>query len=427
MAQISSAPTTVTVTDIPPWAPNAGQYASISLFNPSSANPCPSNNCVYSGNSGFAAVWTAWNGGAYAPTIGKLGAMLFFGGGHFAYDGNEVVAYDVEARRAFRLSEPAPYNTRASGDSDSANVLVSADGEFPNGTPYPNHTNMAVDFVPSAAGGGLRGSFVFVGHDNTGVRITSNNLWRFDLQARSWNRVCTLPFPSTLGGLGTIAYDTKRQVVWAVFGEYHGSPSGILFQINLRTATAKRTDVNSPGGKLDIGYMPGFTYVQHMDCIVFPTRDGVGRPMRCIDLNGWSEGQPVLSYLVEQAGVACPSLWLDTRGDSWQVLANCDRLEYCPDDGRLYALDLTTTGACRLFSVSPPLSADQLRKSPWTWSSETLKSKSGESLALRNKPYSGTDDARLFGRLRYVPALKSFLISDHPDLPVQALRPGSFV
>ena len=70
---------------------------------------------------------------------------------------------------------------------------------------------------------------------------------------------------------------------------------------------------------------------------------------------------------------------------------------------------------------------DQLEAGTWAWTNETLRPKANERLALRNLPYGLGVDTRLYGRMRFVPAIKSFVLSDSPKLPAQALRPSAFV
>jgi hypothetical protein len=41
--------------------------------------------------------------------------------------------------------------------------MSDADGCFPDGTPYPNHTNMGCDFLPPIGGGGRLGAYAFLG------------------------------------------------------------------------------------------------------------------------------------------------------------------------------------------------------------------------------------------------------------------------
>ena len=428
MARITSTPTTLTVTSIPAWAPAPGQYASISLANASTIDPCPARNCSYSGNNGFESLWIAWNGGAYAPSLGEYGSMLFFGGGHFAYDGNCVAAYDVAARNWKLLSQPSNYNTRRSGDSDSVNVLVDQDGSFPDGTPYPNHTNMGCDYLPPAGGGGMLGSYVFMGHDNTGVNIRRNNLWRFDLQSRTWTR---WTMPVRLGDLCSLVYDSKRRGLWW-YAPYLAESyySGPLWFIDVVNRTITRVGINSAPGKLGPNiYMPGMTYVESRDCLVLPM-SGAGLELQCIELANLELGPNcwVRAFNVSQSGQKCRSLWLFPDGgsaNSWQNYATADKLEYCSEDGCVYSLDLYSSGPCNLYRLEPP-PPGQLQSGTWKWTNETLAPKAGEKLALRHLPYALGNDIRLYGRMRFAPSIKSFVISDLDRLPVQGLRPRSF-
>jgi hypothetical protein len=175
--------------------------------------------------------------------------------------------------------------------------------------------------------------------------------------------------------------------------------------------------------------MPGLTYVSSTDCLVLPL-SGQGLDIYCVDLSGlvlapncWAPG-----FVVRQSGTKARSLWLYPEGGSssaWQNFATTDQLEYCQDDGNLYALDTYTTGPCRLFRLKPP-PAGQLSTGVWEWASEVLIPKSSERLALREMPYSLATDTRLYGKMRYVSLLKSFVFSDYDKLPVQALRPRAF-
>ncbi|MBL8286384.1 MAG: hypothetical protein JNL85_00210, partial [Rubrivivax sp.] len=50
----------------------------------------------------------------------------------------------------------------------------------------------------------------------------------------------------------------------------------------------------------------------------------------------------------------------------------------------------------------------------------------GETLALRANTVSTVQDKTLMGRLRYAPAISSFVFSDNSNLPAQAIRPRAF-
>jgi hypothetical protein len=52
---------------------------------------------------------------------------------------------------------------------------------------------------------------------------------------------------------------------------------------------------------------------------------------------------------------------------------------------------------------------------------------SGEALALLNNTVAKVADKHLYGRFRYVPGIRSFILSDHSDMPAQALRPRALL
>ncbi len=149
-------------------------------------------------------------------------------------------------------------------------------------------------------------------------------------------------------------------------------------------------------------------------------------------LAGWSTSSNTArqSIVVSTAngnvtGTACPSLWGgQTTGEAWQRYAAFDKLEYCQYDSCFYALNLYTTGACQLYKLTPPANP---MSGTWAWSMETLTAKNGEALAIRSLPYRETHDARLFGKMRYVPPLKCFVLSDSAEKPAQALRSSTFL
>jgi hypothetical protein len=202
MTRTTSSPFAIQVLEpaLPSWVPSPGEVASVSTENASSVDPDPGNTAVYWGNAGFDSIWSAYNGGAYAPTLGSLGSMLLFGGGHFAYEGNCVVQYDIAARTWALLTEPTLTGTvhtigdpgRASSDSDSVNDRVGSAGQFikdgtgadipgtdvtgeatTNWLPYPIHTNCGITFLPPEAGGGTLGSLVALSVPITAREIAS--------------------------------------------------------------------------------------------------------------------------------------------------------------------------------------------------------------------------------------------------------------
>ncbi len=415
-----------TPTALPASTPAAGKYSDHSTNLPSAVNPCPANNCVYTGADGFRSLWDDWCGGAFAPTMGTYGSLLMFGGGHLDYFGNEVVAYDLEARTFSRLSNPDNYN----------NTNADANGAYPNGNPYPVHTNMGCDYLPPEAGGGTLGSYVFIGHDQTGVTVTNNNLWRFDLALRTWSR---WQLAQNLGAFIGLCYDSYRKGLWAVGMSANDETLAHqrqLYFLNVATQTQTAVSVGSPGGLMTNAlYLPSLEYVRNRDCLVYPII-GTGLPVNCIDLNGVVVGTTsfVPEFTIAQAGTKCTSLWSYPSGGgpggSGLDYAACERFSYCSEDGGLYVLDMTNSSSVDLYKLTVPAT---LNGGTWTWTHETLTATSGEALALRARGIANVQDKHMFGRMRFVPKLKSFVISDgirtvasvETALPAQLLRPAA--
>ena len=426
-SKLSSRPTTLTITAGPgplPWAPLPGIYTDASIAPARSVDPCPSNRCVYSGTQGMSAVFSTWNGGAFAPTLGSHGAMLYFGGGHFGYDGNSVFAFDVGSRSWIRLSEPAPYGTRNSGDSETVNVLVDRTGAFPDGSPYPNHTNMACDFLPPEAGGGPLGSYVFMGHDQTGVNITSNNLWRsrsLEPQMEQGRRPAAAPRRPA-------GHVLRLHATWPVGARFAEQSRGRPTVVHQCARCHGESDWCRHAGRT--GRLR-FIRQCHLCSFARLSRDRGPRkrstpPVRRLERrqrSQWRDGTVIHDQAVWSRLRVALARW--ERCDVAAVRQFRQARQYCSLDGNLYALDLYSRGECRLFRLAPP-DASRLQTDPWTWTSEVLAPRNAARLALKNLPYGGKDDARLFGKMRFVPGIKSFVFCDGADRPAQALRPLAF-
>lgn len=159
----------------------------------STANPVYPRTAPWRGNSGYGALFEAWNSGALAPAIGACGSILYVGGGHTDYHGNEVVAFDICGLRWSRLNNPYP----------GPFTWPVADGAFPNGTPAVPHTYDRV----TVAGDKL----VLLGAAyNTLTAIDAPTAWVFDPAARKWAG----PIQHRGSMEGVSAYDTKRKLVW---------------------------------------------------------------------------------------------------------------------------------------------------------------------------------------------------------------------
>jgi len=234
-----------------------------------------------------------------------------------------------------------------------------------------------------------------------------------------------------------LAYDPSRPGLWLAAPNSAVSSSNIrLWFIDFVAQTVTQVGIDSAGAGAGVDfYYPALTYVPEKDCLVL-VKSGSGLPLICLDLSGLGStitaGEVCTSHTITQSGTKCPSVWAYPDGTApssptdltYLNYASNDRLEYCERDGKLYALDLYsgTTDAI-LYSLAPPSGAVT---GTWTWASETLTAQSAEALALRASTMGDVRDKPLMGRLRYVPELLSFVLTDAADLPVQLLRPAAF-
>jgi hypothetical protein len=86
---------------------------------------CPEGGPLQ-GNSGCGAVISAWNGGIGDTEKNQL---IFFGGGHFDYYGNELYALDLNQLSLRRLTDPSPITN-----------LATCPESYVDGRPAARHT-----------------------------------------------------------------------------------------------------------------------------------------------------------------------------------------------------------------------------------------------------------------------------------------------
>jgi MYXO-CTERM domain-containing protein len=123
------------------------------------------------GNTGPAAVISAWGGGAFDSVHGLL---LLWGGGHNDYGGNEVYAFDVAALKWSRAWGPEPVVT---------DIPATCASTYTGGTPSARHTYGGLVFIPTTGQLWASGGFRFCG--NTGADTVT---WLFDPGTRQWSQ-----------------------------------------------------------------------------------------------------------------------------------------------------------------------------------------------------------------------------------------------
>src|SRR5216684_1936418 len=151
-------------------------------------------------------ILAAWSGAAYDS---KRERVLFYGGGHGDYAGNEVYALDVNTFRWSRLWGPSPQILSRQESEGRA--------EYPDGNPAAVHTYDGLNYLPDLdklwRGGGSLWS---------GSGGGTNATWMFDLASNRWQRMAD---SRVLGVSVASDYDPVTGHVFAysdknVLGEY---------------------------------------------------------------------------------------------------------------------------------------------------------------------------------------------------------------
>jgi hypothetical protein len=137
----------------------------------------------YSVNSiGLKGIMTCWSGGAYDP---KRDRLIVWGGGHYAYAGNEVYAFDAKRLKWERLSDPS-LQTDVEGKCER-------DGVYPDGLPRSCHTYDYVEYVPSLdrfCSFGVGATFPLT----VGVDPKKLPTWAFNFETREWEKKGLIPW-----------------------------------------------------------------------------------------------------------------------------------------------------------------------------------------------------------------------------------------
>lgn len=156
MAQVSSNLFTVEIQParpvgtIPAWVPPAGFFADVPMLN----NPRDVTPSIYASDSfGTDSPFVMWGGSAILRDYSALGAQVYYAGGHEASKSQPNIQFSLICDFSTLLWSTANIPVAPNpGDSFGANGLA------PDGTPYTPHTYLGLQEMPSAWGGGKRGS-----------------------------------------------------------------------------------------------------------------------------------------------------------------------------------------------------------------------------------------------------------------------------
>lgn len=163
------------------------------------------------GTETVAAVMDSWSGGAYDS---KRDRLVVWGGGHNAYAGNELYAFDVNTLQWSRLTDPTP----------NGQIVENAVYYLDN-NPSARHTYNSLEYAPNVD------RYMSLGAGSTyGERGGGGNaVDAFDFDSLTWSRRTGVPatrgYSSFYGAI--TAYDPKTGSIW-----YHKGFSGDLAQYN---------------------------------------------------------------------------------------------------------------------------------------------------------------------------------------------------
>ena len=204
------------IADIPKYIADLPlhEWRSISSNTIADLDPCPHRDCAWSGSEGQLGVTDAWTGGIFAEHVGDLGSLVYAGGGHNAYYGNEVYAFDLQKLHWARRNLPTDGQT----PGDASTFALDENCRFWDGSPVVPHTydsvvydpdsNRLILLTPSDAA-----SHVLPGRPNG---CDSTIPAYFDFSTNLWGSMNSAG-PAGLTD-GPTAYDAKRKLFWGRTG-----------------------------------------------------------------------------------------------------------------------------------------------------------------------------------------------------------------
>lgn len=384
----------------PDWRPAAGTRRNISRNLLADVNPCPRDDCGYSGQTGQQSVLRIWSGGAFADDFSGVGGLVVHGGGHMAYYGNEVYVFDLDTLAWERLSEPWEPEPGARGWIGERAPLGPTgtweEGEYAHGVPASSHTYGNVAYLPAALAGNRRGFFMrLMGTSNGwyGGGFTGR-AHAFDLDTRRWQRfsVNTTPRADGGGDANAVCFDPGRKRFWAIGRHY--SPVTRYLDIPGRTWHAVRA---TRGKGHNTGYNQSGCYHPDLDLFVV-----IFHPL---GVTGPERGRLFAMRCAEpERG------WVELRQDGPRPQGPAPGLEWCPPLRCMVSYE--GRRATRILKLHPPARA--VLTLPWRWVEEEL---GGDAPAGR------TDGPGHYSRFRWASRAGCFVWADSVREPVQAWRP----
>ncbi|MCL4721021.1 MAG: hypothetical protein KJ041_03515, partial [Gammaproteobacteria bacterium] len=359
-----------------------GVWTAVSNNSIASVNPCPGDNCSYSGISGQKGLINEWSSGAYAANLGQYGSLLVWGGGHGQYLGNEVYRFDIASGNWSRLTEPT-----------SSFSLDYSNSELANGVPMSMHSGSMLEYDPATS----RFLKLTSASDHVYGEKGTGTVHMLDVNTRAWSRAQKLPGHSGAMNATSTAYDPTRKVVWLHPNYSAGSAVFSYFSPASGTWTAAGTQNNMA----DVGIYGAMA--------VDPTRD------IAVLLDTYSSRDAIYVYALSEAIASKTgpySITVTGAGGAKVPSALKTRAAFQWDSVNKVFVGWGTGSS--VWTLTPPSSS--WKTGTWTWKNVTAASGSASPQANSN----GT-----FGRFRYVPALAAFIVVNDINSPVYMYKLSS--
>lgn len=387
----------------PPGFPPLNTLAAINLNTVASLNPCPGDQCPWSGppagGGGQANVFLAWNSGIFSDAYGTLGAYVVCGGGDADYFGSDAYLFSLDTLRWTRIGGIDGVGTPSSVSGFfGIDTMDRVNGEWPDGSMGMPHTYDSMIYLPPNMGGGPAGSlflpqraFIF----GSGTNAESSGMsYRLDLSTGRWSRgssnYCSQAHPSSF------ALDTTRN---NVFGFQGGSSfiNSIQFMSNF---TAGGVGQHSDGFASSFslgGQDPTMEYMAPLQAFIVYGKDA--------DTN---------TYRLE--AFDANTIFRTPLTVSGDALPNCTGvgLCYCPDTGlagSLFLQSSLSSDSQFIWRIDPPPAGDY-RTGTWTSTRITM---AGASV------FSVTNNG-IWKRLRYARSVGCLIFCHARSEPVYAYR-----
>jgi hypothetical protein len=184
-------------------------------------------------NDAIRNIISCWCGGALAwDNVGQKGfgglggtkgSLLFFGGGHHSYYGNEVYAFDIEKHAFRRLTNPYPVDV-PSYWFENRKAKVRPEAMYPDGSPCVRHTYDFVEWHPPTKSFMVFSAATYQGGGSGGANGSRVNMLALDKAKRDrhdqrpavcsyWRHSAIPPKLVTGDGMWS-AYDAKRDLFY---------------------------------------------------------------------------------------------------------------------------------------------------------------------------------------------------------------------